>query len=170
MKILNLSSKIMSMSDEVWMRHANPWSLWTRILGYPLLILVFWSRKWFGIYFLIPVVIYLLWAWLSPRLFPKPKSTNNWASKGVLGEKIFTERKKEQIEVPKHHLIAVNVTITIAMLGVVILIYGLYVLNIYITLLGGSMAFLGKMWFCDRMVWFFDDIKELYPKYKKWIY
>jgi len=170
MKILDLSSKAMSMSGEVWMRHTNPWSVWTRILGYPLLILVFWSREWFGIYFLIPVVVYLLWTWLNPRLFPKPKSTNNWASKGVFGEKIFTERKKEKIKIPKHHITAAYVTITIAMIGFVILIYGLYVLDIYITLFGGSIAILGKMWFFDRMAWFFDDIKELYPKYKKWIY
>ena len=34
------------MTDEVWRRHANPWSVWTRYLAGPILILAVWSRFW----------------------------------------------------------------------------------------------------------------------------
>lgn len=33
-----------SMSDAVWMRHAHPWSVWTRFTVLPLLIVAIWSR------------------------------------------------------------------------------------------------------------------------------
>ena len=41
-------AKLMAMSDEVWMRHANPWSGWTRIAVFPLWFLAIWSRVWIG--------------------------------------------------------------------------------------------------------------------------
>ena len=45
-KVLNVIKKSMYMSDDVWFRHANPWSGWTRFSTYPLFILAFWSRGW----------------------------------------------------------------------------------------------------------------------------
>jgi hypothetical protein len=44
--ILKLASGSMSMSEEVWFRHANAWSGRTRFATYPLVILAFWSRAW----------------------------------------------------------------------------------------------------------------------------
>lgn len=38
-----------NMSEDAWARHANPWSVWTRIAtALPLLILAVWSRVWLG--------------------------------------------------------------------------------------------------------------------------
>ncbi len=169
MKILEISTKIMSMSEETWFRHSNPWSVWTRIPIIFFLVLAIWSRVWISIYSLIPIIIVLIWTWLNPRLFPKPKSTNNWASKGVFGEKIFIDRKKDKTEVPKHHIIAATITTYIAVGGTIILIYGLFISDVWITITGTSIAFLGKMWFVDRMVWLYEDMKHL-PKYEKWLY
>ncbi len=157
------------MSEETWIRHSNPWSVWTRIPTIFFLVLAIQSRIWIGIYCLIPITVVLIWTWLNPRIFPKPKSTNNWASKGVFGEKIFVNRKKENINIPKHHITVAYITTYIALIGAIILIYGLFVLDFWITLLGTSIALLGKMWFVDRMVWLYEDMKHL-PKYKKWLY
>ncbi len=168
--LLQATKKLMFMSDEVWQRHANPWSGWTRVLTFPFFILAFWSRIWLGIYFLIPVGMILLWTWLNPRIFPKPKSTNHWISKGVFGEKIFTDRKKEKTEISHHHIVAANLTTVISLIGLPILIYGLVVLEIWPTLLGATIAILGKMWFVDRMAWLYEDMKDATPEYKRWLY
>lgn len=158
------------MDDETWMSHANPISGWTRILSFPLVLLAFWSRKWIGWWSIIPVVIISLWAYLNPRIFHKPLSTKSWASKGVLGERAFTqERKKNSNILPPHHVKAANITSLIAGIGSIILIYGLIVLQIWPTLLGASIAFLGKMWYVDRMVWLFEDIKNEEP-FKSWLF
>ena len=39
---------VFAMSDEVWARHANPWSGLTRFTALRLLIRAFWSRVRFG--------------------------------------------------------------------------------------------------------------------------
>jgi hypothetical protein len=168
-RLLKVATKSMSMSDEVWSRHANPWSGWTRFATYPLFILAFWSREWLGIWFLIPVAIVLAWAWINPRLFPKPKSTNNWMSKGVFGEKIYTERKKKQMQIPQNHITAAKTTTAISIIGLPVLIYGLVVLEVWPTLLGATIAILGKAWFVDRMAWLYEDMKHI-PEYAKWLY
>jgi len=80
-----LTSKFFGLDDEGWMRHANPWSGWMRVPCLVLLVAAFWSRVWLGWYSAIPIAAILLWTYFSPRIFPKPKSTQNWASKAVLG-------------------------------------------------------------------------------------
>jgi hypothetical protein len=90
-------------------------------------------------------------------------------SKGVFGEKIFTERKRAKAEVPSHHVTAANLTTTILMIGVAILVYGLVVLEIWPTVAGASIAFLGKTWYVDRMAWLYEDMKHI-PEYKEWLY
>ena len=63
-----------AMSEDVWMHHANPWSVWTRFTVLPLLILAIWSRVWLGWWAFVPMAAAVLWMWLNPRIFPKPQS------------------------------------------------------------------------------------------------
>jgi|GEM_PF-2315091 len=87
-------SKIFKLdSDEAWLRHTNPWSAYSRFSMLPLLAISFWSRVWLGWWALVPIIIVLLWLWLNPRIFPRAKSTDNWASKAVLGERVWMNRK-----------------------------------------------------------------------------
>jgi hypothetical protein len=67
------------LSDETWMRHANPWSVWTRYAAFPLLVLAIWSRVWLGWGALVAVAIIIAWLIWNPRAFPPPASTRNWA-------------------------------------------------------------------------------------------
>jgi len=88
----------------------------------------------------------------------------------VLEERAFTEeRKKHRHVLPLHHVKAANITTLIAGFGSIILIYGLIVLQIWPTLLGSSITFLAKMWYVDRMVWLFEDIKNVEP-FNSWLY
>lgn len=90
-------------------------------------------------------------------------------SKGVLGEKIFTERRKTKTEIPSHHVTMANMTTILTIIGVVILVYGLVVLEVWPTVAGASIAILGKTWYVDRMVWLYEDMKHI-PEYQEWLY
>src|SRR5688572_6377165 len=94
-------AKVFGLNENGWERHANPWSVWTRFTVLPVLILAIWSRVWLHEWSLILVTVALLWLWLNPRLFSKPRSTNNWASMGVMGERVWLNRN--EIPIPEHH-------------------------------------------------------------------
>ncbi|NJK79886.1 MAG: hypothetical protein HC914_08310 [Chloroflexaceae bacterium] len=74
------------MSEQLWRRHANPWSSWTRLLTYPLVYLPCWNRSWKQ-----GVLVGGSFA-INPLLFPKPDSTASWMTRGVLGEEGWTRR------------------------------------------------------------------------------
>lgn len=156
MSIEHQAAKWFHMSDEVWERHANPWSVWTRYSGLPLLIMAIWSRVWLDWWSLLPIFLVIAWIWINPRLFNKPQSTDNWASQAVLGERILLAYS----DIPSHHLAAIKILKLIMTVGTFIMIYGLLVLHIWLTLLGTAIVILGKSWFLDRMVWLYQDLNE----------
>jgi len=160
--------KLFKMTPDVWERHANPWSVWTRYSAFSLLILAIWSRAWIGIWCLVPIAIAVLWIWFNPRVFNRPASTNNWASKAVLGERVWLNRK--QVAIPGHHNRIILVLNTINGLGSILLFYGLFALNLSSTMLGLITVLLAKSWFLDRMVWLFDEMSKKYPPYSEWLY
>ena len=160
-------SKIFKFDDEIWMRHANPWSVFTRFTVFPFLIIAFWSRVWLGWFSIIAIILSLLWMYINPRIFPKPRSTNNWASKGVIGERVWLNRDK--IPVPEYHKLAPNILNIVNGIGFIIVIWGVYQLDIWAVLGGLTIEYLGKLWFLDRMVWLYEDMKDV-PEYEKWLY
>jgi polyferredoxin len=111
------------------MKHANPWSIWTRFATLPFLIVAIWSRVWMGWYCVIPIVLLIIWFMVNPTLFRKPKSFENWLVKAVFGEKYWVERKKRPI--PKHHNTLVLILILLQMIGVILLGIGLWKLHLY---------------------------------------
>ena len=36
-------------------------------------------------------------------------------------------------------------------------------------LLGAAVSYAGKLWFCDRMVWLYEDMKDRDPQYRSWL-
>lgn len=157
-----------SMDEAAWARHANPWSVWTRNTALPLLILAFWSRAWLGWWSLIPISVALLWTWLNPRIFPVPRSTDNWASKAVLGERVWMNRK--EVSVPERHRTVPNVLSAVAAAGAVCVVWGVAAFALWPTLLGAALVYLSKLWFLDRMVWLYEDMRESTPEYRRWLY
>jgi hypothetical protein len=157
---------VMRMEDRVWRRHANPWSVYTRFSMVPLLGLAFWSRVWLGWWPLIPIGLVLAWLWLNPRLFPPPGSTANWASKVVLGERIWMNRKA----VPVPHSFLPHLLSTASAAGFLLFIWGLAVLDLAAALSGGIVVVLSKLWFAHRMVRLYDAMKDATPEYRSWLY
>lgn len=121
-------AKVFSMSDEVWERHANPLSVWTRYSVLPVLVWAFWSRVWLGWWSVVCVGAAFFWVWFNPRMFCKPNSTKNWASKAVLGERVWLNRK--EVQLPEHHKILPNILSGVASVGMMLCIYGVVRLHI----------------------------------------
>ena len=150
-------SKLYKLDDRAWMRHANPWSVWSRNTVLPLLIAAFWSREWIGYYAAIPIAAAVLWAIVNPHIFRKPVSLDNWASKCVLGERVWLNR--DRVPVPRRHKLLPNLLSAVAGIGAALVIVGLFRLDLWTTLLGSALVYAGKLWFLDRMVWLYEDMK-----------
>lgn len=167
MDILKLAEKSMAMDDETWSRHSNPWSVYSRFTILPLLSLAFWSREWIGIYSLLFIGLSFIWIWINPRLFNAPKNTNNWASMATFGERIYLNRKNEDIAA--HHLRASRVLQLLSAMGLPFFIYGIYSLDIWVLILGNFWLMTFKAWFVDRMVWLYMEMKDENPLYQSWL-
>ena len=161
-------AQLFGMDEKARRRHTNPWSVLTRISAIPLLGLAFWSRVWLGWWSIVPIISVFIWLWLNPRIFPEPESTNNWASKVVLGEWVRMNRDKTPI--PKHHIVLPNIITAIGFIGVILFVYGLAVMHLWLTILGGVVMMLSKLWYADRVVWLYEDMKDATPEYRSWLY
>ena len=151
--------KSMSMDEEVWKRHASPLSVWTRVItGIPVTFAATWSIQSLGYLSAVPIGVAILWLWLNPRLFPPPKSTDNWASKVTFGERIWLGHSKDSI--PSHHKNWVLFLSISAGVGFATGLVGAYLNLLLPTLLGGTISWFSKMWFCDRMVWIYQDMQK----------
>jgi len=165
--VTKLAEKMMFMDDESWQRHANPWSVYLRFSLLPLITLAFYSREWVGAYSWIFIVLSFAWVWINPRLFNAPKKTNNWASMGTFGERVYLNR--QSIPIPPHHRKAALVLQIISGLGVPIFVYGLYSLDLWTLALGNLWIMICKAWFVDRMVWLYLDMKDVSDEYQQWL-
>ncbi len=102
-------------------------------------------------------------------MFKQPRSTRNWASKGVFGERIWVERDRS--ELPDQFNSAVPTVATVFQaIGLVPLAYWLAALRVTPTVTGILMVQGGKLWYIDRMVLLFEEMKTRDPEYARWEY
>jgi hypothetical protein len=164
-KIANL----FNLNDENWMRHANPISVWTRYSVLPVIVLAFWSRTWIGWWFLVPALASLIWMFLNPICFKKPTSTKNWASKAVLGERVFLNR--DTVTIPDKHRIPLHGLLNcLSSIGTILAISSTFYYWAWGAVSSVALAYIGKSWFLDRMVWLYEDMKEDNDTYSRWEY
>ena len=162
-------SRIFQLNDKAWMRHANPWSVWTRYSVLPFLVLAIWSKAWIGGFCLGPIALSLLWMFLNPHVFPKPASTKNWASMAVLGERVYLQRDTRKLP-DVHNSMIFGLLKVIAGAGFFMALYGAIFEVFHCVFFGTLVAIIAKSWFLDRMVWLYCDMVEHHPEYKRWLY
>ena len=102
--VFALSERMMGMDDATWERHANPWSVYSRMSILPLMTAAVLSRVWLGWWALVPITLVVLWTWWNPRAFGAPKTANSWAAHGTFGERVFLNRAKVPIPSPSQTL------------------------------------------------------------------
>ncbi len=166
-RILDFIGSLFQMDAATWERHANPWSVWTRVATFPFLLLALWSIHWIGWWAVLPIGLLAVWLWLNPRLFPPPASTKSWAARAVMGERIYLLRFMKPI--PVYHSNAAQILSIGGAVGGLMAAAGLFAAEPTFFLTGAVTTFLCKMWFVDRMVWLFDDMAREYPEYEKWL-
>jgi hypothetical protein len=163
-------AKAFGLDGDGWMRHANPASVWTRFTVLPLLALAIWSRDWIGVWCLAPIAASVAWIFINPLLFKVPRSTRNWASRSVLGERIWVDRDKlelpEQFRSPVVSWIANGYSI----IGVVVLAYGLAGFELVPALAGLLLTQVGKAWYLDRTALLFAEMRARSAEYASWEY
>ena len=161
-------AKLFGLEGDKWMRHANPWSVGTRFAVLPMLALSVWSRDWIGWWSLVPIALSVVFLLINPLLFPPPRSTRNWASRGVFGERVYANRT--EVEIPPQYRSPVPVVANvISAVGMSTLVYGLVVLNPLAVVAAMVIQQTAKSWYIDRMVLLFDELKAE-PPYVRWDY
>lgn len=160
-------ARLHAMSDATWERHASPWSVWSRFATLGLVLLALWSHAWIGWTGASALLLVLaVWTWLNPRLFAPPRRTDRWASRAVFGERVWLARSA--LPIPPHHQRAAAILSAVTGVGTLVAVVGAVLDNLAATLGGGTAAYMGKLWFLDRMVWLYQDMREISPLYASW--
>ncbi|MGD9667673.1 MAG: DUF6653 family protein [Hyphomicrobiaceae bacterium] len=160
-------ARVFAMDDAAWARHASPWSVWTRVLSLPPLLAAIWSHTTLHWWSWLPICLVATWLWLNPRLFPPPRHTDTWASKATFGERVWLNRARAPI--PAHHARVAALLSVLGGVTFVAAVAGAYANNLAWTVGAGSLSWLAKMWFVDRMVWLYEDMKDQHPEYRSWL-
>lgn len=129
-------TQLSKMSDVMWRRHANPWSVWTRLLSTPLIYLPFWNHSW------KQGLVVAIWFVINPFLFPEPKNKESWGARAIRGEARWAKQH------PQDTALAVQSVGTIAALG------GLYAASrhrLALTVTSAVTVMLCNAWFLDHM-------------------
>ncbi|MEM6414138.1 MAG: DUF6653 family protein [Pseudomonadota bacterium] len=165
-RIFRGSERLMGMDNRIWARHASPLSVYSRVVTGPLIFFALWSPFWIGWKGVGFIIIAGIWTWLNPRAFPAPKSTDSWATKGVLGERAFLNRKT--VPIPDGHLIAARIATGCSILFAIIALYGFITRNFWAAFAGWHGAIIAKIWFVDRCVWLWEEMRAMHPVYTAW--
>jgi len=160
--------RLFGMRDEVWARHVNPWSVWTRMPIIALFALAIWARVWLGWWCLVPLAAIVFWTWLNPRVFPKPQTTRHWSSRSVMGERLWLERKK--LTLSARERLMPHVGNAIALVGLVVLAHGPIDLVVWAAVLGAIVTIGGKLYFLDEMTRIYTAHKDEDPVWAGWLY
>lgn len=144
-----------------WRRHANPWSVWTRVATLPALVIVGWSAHWFGWWSALPAVALVGWTYVNPRLFPEPTHFDRWASQVTLGERLWLQRSASVVQ--SRHRRPVQLLTLLSAAGFPVVVAGVVAQAPGWTFFGLAVAVLGKLWLADRMVWMYSDAQRDEP-------
>jgi hypothetical protein len=157
----------MILSEQTWMRHANPWSVWTRYAAFPFLVLAVWSYHGIGWWSLVPISAVVLFLCFNPRLFPPPRSTRNWASMAVLGERVWLAERRAFL--PQQFPWVFYSILVLSVANVLALAWGIYSSDMVLTIVCTINVLVSKSWSNDRMVWLFSERSRETPEYASWL-
>lgn len=131
--------------DTMWRRHANPWSVWTRLLSTPLIYLPLWNRSW------KQGLAVATWFATNPFLFPEPCNSRTWAARAIRGDRRWTK------ELPLDAALAIQVAAASTALGG---LYAAYKHRLWLTAASAITVFICNVWFLNRMTTFGEEKQQ----------
>lgn len=166
MQLIRVMERGMGLDEDGWLRHANPLSVYTRYSVLPLFVLAVWSRLWIGWWSLVPLALVAVWARVNPHLFPAPVCTRSWASRAVMGERVWLNRGT--VPIPASDAAWAAGLSVLNGLGLIPLAWGLWAFDPGWTVAGVAIIMIGKSWFLDRMALLFDRMSG-HEAYRGWL-
>lgn len=85
-----------------------------------------------------------------------------------MGERVWSNR--DEIPVPEHHRRVPRILSSVSGIGGIFIIWGVITLAVWPTVFGFALIDFGKLWFIDRMVWLYEDMKDANEEYVNWLY
>ena len=137
--------RVATLIERAWKRHSNPWSVWTRILSYPPVYLPVWNRSW------KQGAAVAAWFAATPVLFAESEGDESWATRGVLGEKLWTAERARDLSA------RINTASAAFFAGGLLATYRR---RFWPMMLGAGAALLLKLWYIDRMVFYNEQHRD----------
>jgi hypothetical protein len=131
---------ITSLSEQVWPRHANPWSVVTRFAAIPAMIMAVWSREWLEWWSLLPIGMVVVWLAINPFAFSRIEKPVHWISKGIFGERLWLTGAC-QIS----NRSTLRVLVFLGVVGIVVMAWGLYAYNVTACALGAIVTTVAQL-------------------------
>lgn len=150
-------AKTFRMDDDKWRRHANPWSVWTRMAAIPLMLLAIWSRAWVGWWCLVPIGLVVVWLFVNPWVFGPIERPRSWASRGIYGEKAWL---RDRDLVQPDHRVVLRLLVALGLAGVGLIVWGLVALAVWPTVYGATLLILAQLWRIDRFVRLWEVVEQ----------
>ena len=140
-------------SAEVWRRHANPWSVWTRFAAIPAMAAAVWSRTSLGWWAAAPVALVVLWLVLNPFAFAPVTQPTAWSSRGIFGEQLWLHGAVTLSAGSRRML---RLLVVVGFAGMVVFVYGLVRLEPWPTAHGMTVIVMAQLWRIDRFAAIYD--------------
>lgn len=84
----------------------------------------------------------------------------------MLGERVWLNR--DVVPVPEYHRTVPNILSIVSGIGMLAVLWGVGLFDLWPTVFGMALVYLGKRWFLDRMAWLWEDMKDATEEYRNW--
>lgn len=134
-------------NDAVWVRRTHPLSFWIRLAVMPMLGATLWVREVFDPGFLALLVMLVVIAWVSERVFPAPSDPTAWPVRASEGERLFSQHQP-----PFDSSRGLIRTLTVVgSLGTLLMVTGGILFDLALTVGGALVMIAAKLAAFDRM-------------------
>lgn len=142
----------MLLSEAMWRRHANRWSVYTRFAALPAGIAAGWSRVWLGWWAVAPLCLVVVWLVVNPFVFAPVEKPQRWIEKGILGEQLWLEGKSAAT-----HKWRLRALAFAGFAGLAAMITGIAALQLWLALGGAAVVTVAQLARIRRFAAVYDE-------------